>query len=115
MSRSDFKWSFKSLFKLSLNCVLLMPIVESFFKVFLFLILVHASTEISKYIWAILVFFLMRKVLNNHVKDSNVSSYRSVAPKMTISLKWFKPTNTPKGMYSLFVPNVVSNVTTSPK
>ncbi|XP_048531653.1 uncharacterized protein LOC125510495 isoform X2 [Triticum urartu] len=60
MSRSDFKWSFKSLFKLSLNCVLLMPIVESFFKVFLFLVLVHASTEISKYIWAILVFFLMR-------------------------------------------------------
>ncbi|XP_048531655.1 uncharacterized protein LOC125510495 isoform X4 [Triticum urartu] len=33
---------------------------ESFFKVFLFLVLVHASTEISKYIWAILVFFLMR-------------------------------------------------------
>uniref|UniRef100_A0A8R7QEB7 Uncharacterized protein n=1 Tax=Triticum urartu TaxID=4572 RepID=A0A8R7QEB7_TRIUA len=34
--------------------------IESVFKGFLFLILVHASTEISKYIWSILVFFLMR-------------------------------------------------------
>nr|XP_040251123.1 uncharacterized protein LOC109754329 isoform X2 [Aegilops tauschii subsp. strangulata] len=33
--------------------------IESVFKGFLFLILVHASTEISKYIWSILVFFLM--------------------------------------------------------
>ncbi|XP_044379091.1 uncharacterized protein [Triticum aestivum] len=71
--------------------------IESVFKGFLFLILVHASTEISKYIWSILVFFLMRNVLNNHLNDSNVSSYKSAAPKMTISLKWLKPTNTPKG------------------
>ncbi|KAM3244230.1 hypothetical protein ACQJBY_055882 [Aegilops geniculata] len=89
--------------------------IESVFKGFLFLILVHASTEISKYIWSILVFLLMRNVLNNHLNDSNVSSYKSAAPKMTISLKWLKPTNTPKGLYSLFVPNVVSKVTTSPK
>nr|XP_020183950.1 uncharacterized protein LOC109769626 [Aegilops tauschii subsp. strangulata] len=34
--------------------------IESFYKGFLFLILVHASTEISKYIWYLLVFFLMR-------------------------------------------------------
>ncbi|XP_044451079.1 uncharacterized protein [Triticum aestivum] len=33
--------------------------IESVFKGFLFLILVHASTEISNYIWSILVFFLM--------------------------------------------------------
>ncbi|KAM3224561.1 hypothetical protein ACQJBY_057753 [Aegilops geniculata] len=52
----------------------------------------------------------MRNVLNNHLNDSNVSSYKSAAPKMTISLKWLKPTNTPKGLYSLFVPNVVSKV-----
>ncbi|XP_044965145.1 uncharacterized protein LOC123425518 isoform X2 [Hordeum vulgare subsp. vulgare] len=61
MSRSHFKWSFKSLFKLSLNCVLLMPRVESFFKGFLILIFVHASIEISKYIWAILIFVLSRR------------------------------------------------------
>ncbi|XP_073355702.1 uncharacterized protein [Aegilops tauschii subsp. strangulata] len=50
------------------------------------------GTEISKYIWSILVFFLMRNMLNNHLNDSNVSSYKSAAPKMTISLKWLKPT-----------------------
>uniref|UniRef100_A0A8R7U432 Uncharacterized protein n=1 Tax=Triticum urartu TaxID=4572 RepID=A0A8R7U432_TRIUA len=40
--------------------------IESFFKGFLFLILVHASTEISKYIWSFLVFFLMRLLFVMH-------------------------------------------------
>lgn len=60
MSRSDLRWFFKSLFKLSLNCVLLIPRVESFFKGFVILILVHASTEFSKHIWGILILFLLR-------------------------------------------------------
>nr|XP_040251127.1 uncharacterized protein LOC109754329 isoform X5 [Aegilops tauschii subsp. strangulata] len=73
--------------------------IESVFKGFLFLILVHASTEISKYIWSILVFFLMRRRTTKGRSSALISCNVLEIPegrqkgdnlhRLRISLPWF--------------------------